>query len=220
MFLFHSPRGVEEDDFRIFNFFSMFFSRFSSIFLLFFLHPKTSSETSPKTPTNLSQGAYSASKFGLEGLTEVLRREIRLFGIGVTALRPGPVSTDIWNDAEAEADSAGYWSKYSDVEGWGRAMELTRKYLTKEFTKKGWFWPAEKIGDSVVRILKSDEKTGKFDSPAAVVLTPGYLDNWLFPMWLPKHIVDAFVAMKFGVAKVLPRTPFVGGGGGESKKLA
>ena len=93
-------------------------------------------------------------------------------------------------------------------------MELTRKYLTKEFAKRGWFWPAEKIGDAVVRILESHHSKGKFDVPAAAVLTPGYMDNWFLPMWLPAAVTDGFIAMKFGVAKVLPRVPFVGGGGG------
>lgn len=183
--------------------------------------------TNRKTPNSIHilQGAYSASKFGLEGLSECLRREIRLFGIGVTTLRPGPVSTDIWAEAEAEADSAGYWSKYAGVDGWGRAMELSRKYLTKEFAKRGWFWPPEKVGDAVARILGSHHKEkGRFDVPATAVLTPGYLDNWLLPMWLPASVTDGFIALKFGVAKVLPRIPFVGGGkgeaGGEAKKVA
>ena len=175
-----------------------------------------------QNPLHFRQGAYSASKFGLEGLTEVLRREIRLFGIGVTSLRPGPVSTDIWSEAGAAGDAEGYWSRHSGVDGWGRAMELSRRYLTKEFAKRGWFWPAERIGDAVVRILDSHHSRGKFDGPAAAVLTPGFLDNWLLPMWLPAAVTDGFIAMKFGVAKVLPRIPFEAGGGGEAeaKKVA
>ena len=104
-------------------------------------------------------------------------------------------------------------------------MELTRKYLTKEFAKKGWFWPAEKVGDAVVRVLDSHHAKPKFvEGPAAVVLTPAFIDNWFLPMWLPASVTDGFIAMKFGVAKVLPRIPFVGGGGGgkevEAKKVA
>ena len=185
----------------------------------------TNQPTNPLYPTLSPQGAYSASKFGLEGLTECLRREIRLFGIGVTALRPGPVSTDIWAEAEAAADSAGYWSRHAGVDGWGRAMELSRRYLTREFAKRGWFWPPERVGDAVARILESHHRArgGRFDVPATAVLTPGYVDNWFLPMWLPASVTDGFIAMKFGVAKVLPRIPFVGGGGGEAveaKKVA
>ncbi len=38
-------------------------------------------------------GVYSASKFGLRGLTDSVRREVRSFGIGVTLIEPGFVAT-------------------------------------------------------------------------------------------------------------------------------
>jgi NAD(P)-dependent dehydrogenase (short-subunit alcohol dehydrogenase family) len=38
-------------------------------------------------------GIYSASKFGLRGLTDSLRRELRSDGIGVTLIEPGFVQT-------------------------------------------------------------------------------------------------------------------------------
>ncbi len=38
-------------------------------------------------------GIYSASKFGLRGLTDSLRREVRSNGIGVTLIEPGFVQT-------------------------------------------------------------------------------------------------------------------------------
>ncbi|MFC1529756.1 SDR family NAD(P)-dependent oxidoreductase [Gemmatimonadota bacterium] len=47
------------------------------------------------------QGPYSASKFALEGLTNVLRQELRRQGIGVTLIAPGAVSTPIWKKSFA-----------------------------------------------------------------------------------------------------------------------
>ena len=38
-------------------------------------------------------GIYSASKFGLRGLSDSVRREVRSFGIGVTLIEPGFVDT-------------------------------------------------------------------------------------------------------------------------------
>jgi NADP-dependent 3-hydroxy acid dehydrogenase YdfG len=41
-------------------------------------------------------GAYAASKFGLRGLHEVMRTELRGTGIRTTLVSPGPTETDIW----------------------------------------------------------------------------------------------------------------------------
>jgi short-subunit dehydrogenase len=47
------------------------------------------------------QSAYSASKFALRGLTEVLRHELPEVGVGVTAVHPGGVRTRIASSARA-----------------------------------------------------------------------------------------------------------------------
>jgi short-subunit dehydrogenase len=46
-------------------------------------------------------GAYSASKFALEALSDVLRVELRPWGIAVSVIRPGQVRTEIFTKALA-----------------------------------------------------------------------------------------------------------------------
>jgi NADP-dependent 3-hydroxy acid dehydrogenase YdfG len=41
--------------------------------------------------------AYAASKFGLRGLHEVLRAELRASGVRATLVSPGPVDTPLWD---------------------------------------------------------------------------------------------------------------------------
>jgi NAD(P)-dependent dehydrogenase (short-subunit alcohol dehydrogenase family) len=48
-------------------------------------------------------GAYCASKFALEAITDSLRVELHPFGIKVSAIEPGPIDTPIWTKA-AEAN--------------------------------------------------------------------------------------------------------------------
>jgi NAD(P)-dependent dehydrogenase (short-subunit alcohol dehydrogenase family) len=49
-------------------------------------------------------GAYNASKFGLEGASDALRRELRGQGVDVILVEPGGVKTPIWERGEKLAD--------------------------------------------------------------------------------------------------------------------
>ncbi len=49
-------------------------------------------------------GAYSASKFALEALTDALRVELRPWGIEVAIVEPGGIATPIWERSIAVAD--------------------------------------------------------------------------------------------------------------------
>jgi NAD(P)-dependent dehydrogenase (short-subunit alcohol dehydrogenase family) len=48
--------------------------------------------------------AYNASKFGLEGMSDSLRRELRSQGVDVILIEPGGVKTPIWEKGETLAD--------------------------------------------------------------------------------------------------------------------
>jgi NAD(P)-dependent dehydrogenase (short-subunit alcohol dehydrogenase family) len=48
--------------------------------------------------------AYNASKFGLEGMTDSLRRELRGQGVDVILVEPGGVKTPIWRKGQELAD--------------------------------------------------------------------------------------------------------------------
>jgi len=49
-------------------------------------------------------GAYAASKFGLEGFSDSLRRELRPWGIRVAVVEPGTIATPIWDKGIASGD--------------------------------------------------------------------------------------------------------------------
>ena len=46
--------------------------------------------------------AYSASKYGLRALHEVLRAELRGTGVRTTLVSPGPVDTDLWDPIDPD----------------------------------------------------------------------------------------------------------------------
>ena len=93
-------------------------------------------------------GPYAASKFGLEGYSEALRRELMLFGIDVVVIGPGPVRTAIWDKAE-EIDIEQFAdSPYRPI------MERFQKVFIKQ-GREGY--PAERLGELIHRALTSDK---------------------------------------------------------------
>jgi NAD(P)-dependent dehydrogenase (short-subunit alcohol dehydrogenase family) len=49
-------------------------------------------------------GAYHASKFGLEGISDTLRRELEPQGVDVSAIEPGSIATGIWDRGRRHAE--------------------------------------------------------------------------------------------------------------------
>jgi NAD(P)-dependent dehydrogenase (short-subunit alcohol dehydrogenase family) len=74
-------------------------------------------------------GAYAASKWGLEGMSEALRRELKLFGIDLVVIEPGAVNTAMYDKGETED-----LSEFKTTPYWG-AIENFRKYIVTEGRK-------------------------------------------------------------------------------------
>jgi len=49
-------------------------------------------------------GAYAASQFAKEGLSDALRRELRPLGVSVSVIQPGAVGTPIWHKTRKTAE--------------------------------------------------------------------------------------------------------------------
>jgi NAD(P)-dependent dehydrogenase (short-subunit alcohol dehydrogenase family) len=128
-------------------------------------------------------GAYAASKHALEGLSEVLRRELMLYGIDVIIIGPGAVATPIWDKAEKEDISI-----YKDTEYARSAIEF-QKYMIA-IGKQGY--PPEKVGEVVLRALTTSRPRVRY----AVV--PNAFSSWFIPMLLPKRLVDVIIARRLG----------------------
>lgn len=57
-------------------------------------------------------GAYHASKYAVEALTDALRFEVRGFGVGVSLVEPGPVHTSFAESATAVPDDVGPYARF------------------------------------------------------------------------------------------------------------
>src|SRR5271169_1523560 len=83
-------------------------------------------------------GAYHVAKFGLEGFSESLRRELLIHGIDVIVVGPGSIATPIWDKAESVDITV-----YQDTE-YASAMKKYRQYMI-EGGRKGY--SPERVGE-------------------------------------------------------------------------
>ncbi len=131
-------------------------------------------------------GAYAASKWGLEGMSEALRRELMLFGIDLVIIEPGAVNTAMYDKGEkedlSEFKSTPYWQMIEDFQ----------KYIVKE-GRRGL--PPERLARTVYLALTAARPKARY----AVV--PQRLKNWTLPRILPTRTLDAAIAKQMGLIK-------------------
>jgi NAD(P)-dependent dehydrogenase (short-subunit alcohol dehydrogenase family) len=132
-------------------------------------------------------GAYSASKAGLEGMSDALRQELMLFGIGVVIIEPGTVNTAMYDKGEKED-----LSEFKQTEYWASVQKF-QKYIVTEARANGL--PPERLGEAVHLALS----TAKPKTRYAVV--PKRFKNWILPRLLPARMLDAVLAKQLGLAR-------------------
>ncbi|MDZ8186108.1 MAG: SDR family oxidoreductase [Nostoc sp. ChiSLP02] len=74
-------------------------------------------------------GAYNASKFALEALTDVMRMELKPWGISVSIIEPGSIATPIWNKSLNQAETGQNSLPESALNLYGRAMNIVRQKM-------------------------------------------------------------------------------------------
>jgi len=130
-------------------------------------------------------GAYNASKFALEGLSESLRRELMLLGIDVIVVAPGAVATPIWDKAE-QVDV----SRYANTP-FAKSLDSLRKYMLAS-GRKGL--KPERLGRAVWTALVTAKPKTRY------IVTPDKIENFMVNT-LPKRTVDRLIAGRLGLLK-------------------
>jgi len=129
-------------------------------------------------------GMYAATKHGLEGLSESLRRELMLYGIDVIIVEPGYVNTPILD--KAEADDVGRY-KATD---YGAILDRFSKGFIAS-GRKGLDPTA--IGEVVHSALVARQPKVIY-----TVLKQKFL-NWTLPRLLPARTVDKLISNQLGL---------------------
>ncbi len=124
-------------------------------------------------------GAYSASKFGFEALSDTLRRELFPFGVKLIIVQPGMIATPIWDKAE-DVDFSPY-----DRTIYAAPARRMREWIIN----KGRRAPsADKVADAVLRALVVK------NPPARIAVVQNRLVDYLLPPLLPTKLADWLIA--------------------------
>ena len=136
-------------------------------------------------------GMYSASKFALEALSDVLRMELKAFNIRVSVIEPGPVKTQFFDVAREkiqisvpEAGTTPYRAAFEKVE-----------QLKQQTERLGW--TSEKVAQVIIHALKS-----RHPRPRYIAASGGNILLFLMTKVLPTWMTDAFWKRFYGIDRV------------------
>lgn len=93
---------------------------------------------------------YHASKFGVEAVGDVLRQELRRFGVQVSIVEPGSIATPIWDKGRATAKTIRGNLSAEGQELYGESLARTEELLTQTAGRGA---PPEKVAKVVAHAL-------------------------------------------------------------------
>lgn len=135
-------------------------------------------------------GAYAASKFAVEALTDALRREVMSAGIEVSLIEPGPIATPIWDKNLKEKDSL--LDSFSPEVRALYGADMDRFAGVVEDSVKGAL-PVARASEAIYRALTARRPRARYPVLArAAVWQIGLIRR------LPTRIVDKLVMKGFG----------------------
>ena len=128
-------------------------------------------------------GAYNTSKFGLEGLSEALRRELMPFKIDVVVIAPGAVATAIWGKT-----GEGEVARYANTPYASQLAKLQK--LAAEQGARGL--KPEQLGEAIKTALTSPRPKVRY------VVTPEPVLNFVINT-VPKRTADRMIGGRLGL---------------------
>lgn len=127
------------------------------------------------------RGAYNSTKFALEGLTDTLRLEMAGSGIHIVLIEPGPITTNIRQNAQKPFET------WIDWENSARTDEYhgLRKRLYADYSKDVFELPSSAVTSKILKALNSNNPRPRYRVTTATHLMV-YLKRLLPTRWMDK----------------------------------
>lgn len=127
---------------------------------------------------------YNTSKFGLEGMSESLRRELLPFGVDVIVIAPGAIATPIWDKAN-DVD----FTPYANTP-YITALERMQAYM-QGLGKSGL--PVERVGDAIHTALTAARPKVRY------TISPSPFQTFMTEKVLSPRRLDQIVGKRLGL---------------------
>ncbi len=136
-------------------------------------------------------GAYAASKFAIEGLSDTLRRELRPWGIDVAVIEPGTIATPIWDKGIASGDAL-QAQMSADAERDSGPLIATVRTASEEGARTGL--PPDAVARDVAHALTASKPRTRY------LVGREAKSRGLVARYLPDRFLDSAIAraMKWG----------------------
>lgn len=105
-------------------------------------------------------GAYAASKFGMEGLTDSLRRELRAWKIHVSLIEPGVVEAAIWDHAKNSYEKMRSSLSEEGVDLYGDKMEKMTRFMLEK--GRGNAIKPEKLAEVILSAMQAKKPKARY----------------------------------------------------------
>lgn len=142
-------------------------------------------------------GAYAASKFAMEGFSDVLRREVGRLGVKVIIIEPGTVATPMWDKGIATMSelatgmTAAQHTRYDDLIA---AMDKQSR------RQAGTGIPPSKAAKIIADAIQSPKPHARYLVGRDAKLLAGMTGP------LTDHMVDSFIARNLGLKPISTKT--------------
>jgi NAD(P)-dependent dehydrogenase (short-subunit alcohol dehydrogenase family) len=128
--------------------------------------------------------AYNMSKFGLEGFSEGIRRELLMYGIDVVVIAPGPVKTPIWKKIN-QKDEVKRYDNSDFRESVSRAMKMTEKM------EQAGVEPSV-IAERALSVIENSKNKTRYR------IDPTRMQNIILQLF-PKRVADRMIAKRMKI---------------------
>lgn len=123
--------------------------------------------------------AYAASKHAVEGFSDALRKELRLYKIKVAVVGPGTIKTPIWNKGLADLEE-----KYSKTV-FAEAFRIFMKVVASEIRHA---LPVTSVTECILDAIEAEEPKYRY-APV-----PRKMQNMYLPALIPQRIYNYLTA--------------------------